>query len=42
MVDAKVMKDPSMNMENFDMKSMPFDIRKMLLAGFAPIVKMKS
>ena len=41
-VDAKVMKDPGMNMENFDMKSMPFDIRKMLLAGFAPIVKMKS
>jgi uncharacterized protein YbaA (DUF1428 family) len=35
------MKDPTMNMENIDMKSMPFDVRKMLYAGFAPIVKMK-
>jgi uncharacterized protein YbaA (DUF1428 family) len=40
-VNAKVMKDPTMNMENIDMKSMPFDVRKMLYAGFAPIVKMK-
>lgn len=40
-VNANVMKDPSMHMENFDMKSMPFDISKMLYAGFAPIVKMK-
>ncbi len=40
-VNAKVMKDPAMNMENFDMKSMPFDVRKMLYAGFTPIVKMK-
>jgi len=40
-INSKVMKDPSMNMENFDMKSMPFDIKKMLYAGFTPIVKMK-
>ncbi len=40
-VNAKVMKDPKMKMEDFDMKSMPFDISKMLYAGFTPIVTMK-
>jgi uncharacterized protein YbaA (DUF1428 family) len=40
-VNAKVMKDPKMKMEDFNAKSMPFDINKMLYAGFIPIVKMK-
>ena len=40
-VNAKVMKDPSMSPENFDMKSMPFDMKKVLYAGFKPLVKKK-
>jgi uncharacterized protein YbaA (DUF1428 family) len=40
-VNSKVMKDPKMKMEEFDAISMPFDINKMLYAGFTPIVKMK-
>jgi uncharacterized protein YbaA (DUF1428 family) len=40
-VNKKVMKDPAMNMEGFDMKDMPFDVKKMLYAGFKPIVEKK-
>ncbi len=38
-INKKVMKDPRMNMEHFDLKKMPFDMRKMLYAGFVPIVR---
>ncbi|MBI4018857.1 MAG: DUF1428 domain-containing protein [Candidatus Aenigmarchaeota archaeon] len=40
-VNAKVMKDPAMQMENFDPKEMPFDDKRMLYGGFSPIVSAK-
>jgi uncharacterized protein YbaA (DUF1428 family) len=36
-VNAKVMKDPRMN--NFDPKTMPFDMKRMAMGGFAAIVQ---
>jgi uncharacterized protein YbaA (DUF1428 family) len=35
-VNAKVMKDPSM--KNMDMKSMPFDVKRMAYGGFKVLV----
>ncbi|HZX20363.1 MAG TPA: DUF1428 domain-containing protein [archaeon] len=40
-VNAKVMKEMEKSMKDFDMKDMPFDMKKVLYAGFTPIVKMK-
>ncbi|MGE3684704.1 MAG: DUF1428 domain-containing protein [Bdellovibrionales bacterium] len=36
---AKVMKDPRLQL---DMKSMPFDVKRMIWGGFKPIVKMQT
>ena len=36
-VNAKVMKDPRMNMS--DLKSMPFDVKRMLMGGFKVVVE---
>lgn len=36
-VNARVMKDPRMN--NFDPKSMPFDVRRMMYGGFQVLVE---
>ncbi|MBA2432400.1 MAG: DUF1428 domain-containing protein [Chthoniobacterales bacterium] len=37
-VNAKVMKDPRM-IEDMDMKTMPFDVKRMLYGGFKTIVE---
>jgi uncharacterized protein YbaA (DUF1428 family) len=34
-INAKVMKDPRLDM---DMKAMPFDVKRMIMGGFKPIV----
>jgi uncharacterized protein YbaA (DUF1428 family) len=39
-VNAKVMKDP--RIANFDMKSVPFDGKRMIFGGFKPIVSVSS
>lgn len=39
-VNAKVMKDPSMQQEGFDEKHMPFDMSKMAYGGFKAFVDM--
>ncbi|HLC56029.1 MAG TPA: DUF1428 domain-containing protein [Candidatus Nanoarchaeia archaeon] len=38
-VNAKVMKDPSMNEANWKDKPMPFDVKKMAYGGFKVMVK---
>jgi len=39
-VNAKVMKDP--RIANFDMKSVPFDGKRMIYGGFKPIVSVSA
>ncbi|HZX20223.1 MAG TPA: DUF1428 domain-containing protein [archaeon] len=41
-VNAKVMKEMELAMKDFNMKDMPFDMKKVLYAGFRPIVRMKN
>ncbi len=38
-VNAKVMKDPMM--KNFDPKSMPFDMKRMIIGGFVPFLTLE-
>ena len=40
-VNAKVMSEMNEKMKDFDMKDMPFDMKKVLYAGFKPIVEKK-
>ncbi|MCR4368698.1 MAG: DUF1428 domain-containing protein [archaeon] len=40
-VNKKVMKEMNETMKDFDMKDMPFDMKKVLYAGFKPLVKME-
>lgn len=40
-VNAKVMKEMEKLMKDFDIKDMPFDMKKVLYAGFRPIVEKK-
>jgi len=40
-VNAKVMSEMNEKMKDFDMKDMPFDMKKVLYAGFKPIIEKK-